>query len=257
MSILDCENLDTLCRSLERITGIKFKQYEEFLNSFDIYDFYDRHPNYSYPQDVFVFLMKNEFKAEVNHHKTCWFHTTRSKRNHNYSKGILPLNAVIDKIWEELFLLVKHKIQKDEWLSFRHSVETNLRHHNASIYNHIMKDSSHWGPYGFLAKDLTCFDKDFSTWHYLDGPEIVLDICNCAKEVFKIDLMKLYQESTLPCVVKFEYEDRNIKNIGYALFYLYTIIKGDKISRGENICFSTRGKVISPSCIKTVQFFDT
>ena len=257
MPILDCENLDTLCRSLERITGIKTLHYEEFLNSFDIYDFYTKNPNYCYPQDVFVFLLKNEFKANVNHRKTCWFHITRSKRNHSYSKGILPLNAMLDKIWEELFLLVSHKIQKNEWLLFRQSVETNFKHHNASIYRHILKDSFHWGPYGFLAKELNCFDKPFSTWHYFDSPEIVLDICNCANEFFKIDLMKLYQDSTLPCIVKFEYDDHNIKNIGYALFYFYTTIKGEKISRGENICFSTRGKIISPSCIKNVQFYDT
>ena len=254
MSTLDCENLDTLCKSLEKITGINRVEYDSFLSSFDIYDFYDNNPRFSYPEDVFVFLLKNEFRVEINHLTTCWFHITRAKRNHNYAKGIFPLNTIIDNIWEELFCLVNDKIQKDDWISFRHCVQTDFRHHNADLYRDKIDNSVHWGPYGFLAKDLDCFDEEFLSWHYFDGPEIVGDICKCVTESFNIDLLKLYKENTLACVVKFEIKNHDMKDIGHALFYLYTITKGEKISRDDNICFTTRGQMIKPDCIKSVKF---
>lgn len=256
MSTLDCENITTLYNSLEEITGVKKTDFDTFLYSFDINDFYFKNPHFLYPQDVFLFVLKNKFRAKINHDNTCWFHATRAKQNQDFHQGLLPLNKTIDSIWNDLYILLQDKITENQWIIFRKSLENNYNNHHASLYRGKINDSCHWGPYGFLAKDLICFDNNFSAWHYFGGSEIVIDICECTKEYFNINLEKLYQNSTSPCVVKFKHEVVDKTYLGFAIFYLYMIIKNESLSYDENVCFTPRGNVIEKDNIVDIQFID-
>ena len=255
MSTLDCENITTLYNSLKEITGIEKIDFEKFLYSFDIDDFYDTNPIFSEPQDVFLFVLKDKFKAKINHDETCWFHATRAKQNQNY-QGLLPLNKTIDSIWNNLYLLLQDKITKNRWIEFRCILEKDYTNYHASLYRDRIKDSSQWGPYGFLAKDLICFENEFSEWHYFNVSEIAIDICECAKEYFDINLEILYQRSTSPCVIKFKHEVVDETDLGFAIFYLYLIIRNERISDDSNICFTPRGNVIGKDKIVDIQFID-
>lgn len=255
MSVLDCENIHTLYSTLEEITSIKKDDFNSFFNNFDIYDFNDKNPIFKHPQDVFLHHLKETFKAKINHRSTCWFHITHSKIDNDFSKGLQPLGNVIETIWDDLYLLIVDMISKEKWEKTRKSIENEFNNNRHAIsYRDRIADSSGWGPYGFLTKDLDCFDKNFLSWHYFEGPEIVVEICKFVNDFAGIDLLQFYKENNFPCVVKFEYDDINKGHLGWAMHYLYSLIKKDKLSRDDNICFTTRGRVIDKSKIRKVQF---
>lgn len=257
MPILDCENIDSLYNSIERITTLNKQNIDCFMKSFDLYKFFEQNTQFNSAEQVFPYCLKKEMKINFDYTGSYWFHIAHYKRTLNFEEGLLPLNLALDKIWDFLFSLVSGVISKQEWEATRTSIETNYDgNFHASLYRMKFKDSFHWGPYGFLAKDLPCFEDSFAKWHYFNGPEIVVDICECVTEIHGFNLLKSYKENTSPCIVKFLHYDKDISNLGHALFFLYKTLKKESLSFDSNICFSTRGKIINADKIIKIEFWN-
>ncbi len=116
-----------------------------------------------------------------------------------------------------LFKLASDSISKEAWVEFR------LGMNQIYQYNEKTQDPIHSGPYGFLIKPLLIDDyaasRSFS--HYLDSPEIIEDICRRCRDVFGLDLLTTFQETTSPRIIKFKEQGSKLEHLCAALRFLY------------------------------------
>lgn len=257
MPILDCENIDSLKKSIEKITSIKSEEVIEYLSDFDLNKFYKDNDGFQSPDVVFLDLLKNRIGSNISYSGSYWFHVSHFNKVLNFENGLLPLHLIIDKIWDYLFTLSPSAISKKMWENTRALIENDFNEsHHAELYRDRIRDLFQSGPYGFLAKDLPCFDNKITNLHYFKGPEIVIDICECSKIINGFDLLSEYKKESKPCIVKFYHDDNNIRYLGDAMFYLYQITKNEIISFDENVRFSPRGQIIESKNIVKIELMD-
>lgn len=244
LKLLDCENAGTALESLPDILNLSKSEILSILTDFDFDEFYAANPNVHYPEKALLNYLSAQFRIHPVCDWACWFHLTRRPRGNLVIEDLLPLNDVADHIWDYLYRLAPSQLPADSWLKFRNLVETDYDHHHASLYRLRLSAPEHWGPYGYLAKDFSCFTTDFSDRHYLRCPEIVEDICLCAQREFGIDLQQKYVESTEPCIVKFKHESTDPSLVGHALHYLHSSLRGVQLHSDQNVPFVSDGKRI-------------
>lgn len=254
MSKLDCENISTLYKSIENISGIKRKKLSSILEKFDLDKFYTENPTFSSGKDVFLHLLQKNAKY-INHNSTSWFHLTRARSENEFTNGLLPLHKSLNTIWEFLYELACPVINNTEWLRFREITETGENESDGALMYRIKKNKNNnqYGPYGFLAMNISCFDKPLSELHYLkDGAEIIYHICDAFKEYKNYNLFNKYLAATKPCIVKFVWMEPVLKDVGSALCLLHGKLTNMQLSYDSNPCFSTRGRTVPKENIEKI-----
>lgn len=184
---------------------------------------YDSNPNFPYPADNLfskkIRKMSNIAKFEWS--KTCWFHLTRTTPTNQFENGLLPLGENLDYLWDLLFFLQKGFISKSEWSDFRNLLESSSSFDSAFQYQLKYNDKIHWGPYGMLIREAAFHSKDIGNYDYLDVPEIIDDICNPFHEKYGYDLLGVFKDATVPCIVKFETAYSDVNDLGTVVNFLY------------------------------------
>jgi hypothetical protein len=75
---------------------------------------------------------------------------------------------------------------------------------------------------------------DYSSWDYLAGPEIVVDICQAIEARFAIDIASRYELATRPCIVEFGMPADHLEGaIASALWYLEAASRGERTTNAH------------------------
>lgn len=252
--ILDCETIESTYQSLSNILELEIKEIEYFLKEIDIEDYYNKHPNCNYMADEFL-LKKiiKDYKSKIQFDKVCWFHLARVMDNSAFQKGIYPLGKYLDNLWQNLYLLIKDKINECEWNDFRKKIETDYDNHFAYLYRIKSTDEFHWGPYAMLVRDVAFNSEEIENHDYLKIPEIVEDISICFEKIYGINLAESYINNSKSIIVKFISEDVEENYIGVALNYLYNKLHGLEMSLDCNTCYDGKANIILREAILTIE----
>lgn len=254
MNILDCENENKAYSSIQNITGLNKEEVNDIFKELDFDRFYSNHPEVSEPNEVFPHLLEKDFNINYKVDYVVWFHATRTHEIELFNRGILHLSKVMEEIWQFLYGLIKNEVKHDQWNQFKKQFETNkLSHHNAYLYNLKMKNPSHWGPHGFLIKELIFKPDELGNWDYLGAPEIVYDICKAFDDHYKLNLLEKYFHSSKSVIIKFRDRFFMPAYIGYAFLYLYGKYMNEEIGRSCNCCFAAKGIEIKSNDILKVE----
>ena len=240
--VLDCENEKTTIDSICNILAVEPKNLREKLKMIDLEKYYTIHNYYPYTVESTLWEILNcQYKQDE--YIVYWFHLTRVYGKFKEKLGILPLNMIIEDIWQFLYSLVKTEVSINKWEEFRKGM-SNSRNHFAGLYNMKIKNEYLNGPFGILVKEAAFKPKEIGNHDYLRIPEIVEDICICSKDIIDFDLEDLYIKNAVACIVKFKALAKADNYLKIALYYLYKKIHNIKMSINSNTCYDNRGKVI-------------
>jgi len=254
MRILDCESVESTYSSLKTITGVSILDIKDFLKSLD--------PNIAeknsspYINDGILNEFKIRFKTSFDYEYVYWFHLTRTYEGNKFDEGLLPAKESVDRLWNFLFTLIENELSENDWKNFRKDFEScnfdnTEAYHRAYLYNLIVIKLSS-GPYAFLVKEQSILKYKN---HYLTHPETVMHICYAFYEIFNLDLLSIYSNKTVPCVVKFRSRNTKSTYLGDALHYLHKVSL-NRDSGLDDTCFDGNDKKVNSEDIVEIQYFD-
>lgn len=183
-----------------------------------------------------------------------YFHGTRVLDHSGFrTEGILPLDQMIDRIWDSLYALIADMTSEDEWRRHRTAVETGAVDNNG-VYQYQLKTTNalHFGPYSLLTRDAHINPPD-GHHNYLNIPEIVEDIA----QNWHPELAHRFATSAKPCIVKFL--QRNPVETPYvrsAMWYLYGALNADYTGWYSHAGYDCGGIAVAPADITQVEVID-
>ncbi|WP_131804123.1 hypothetical protein [Pseudofrankia sp. BMG5.36] len=153
-----------------------------------------------------------------------YFHGTRSLEPEAFIReGILPLGAVIDRIWSSLYDLVRDQVNESDWQKFRAELERDGGGHSGRLYRIKVSNAFHHGPYAMLVRDNHFNPSTIGGHDYLATPEIVEDI----GRAFNENLQERFENKAKKCIVKFRSSRVQGGALTAALWYAYSAVRGD------------------------------
>jgi len=168
----------------------------------------------------------------------------------DFDSGILPLNQIIDKIWDDLFKLLETDFSKEQWSSFREKLDNGLLNcWDEFVYSIKIKDDYDQGPYALLIGETFVLQREMVGEDYFDIPEIIRDICRCFDEIHEYNLLEKYIINTKKYMIKFKSNQHDISDLGYAIKYKHDLIKGVLENPYVDNSFSGNGRPILPTDI--------
>lgn len=248
MLVLDCDTRSSAVASVASIYGLSSQTIESFLRDFDIDAHYERtHPSQSGDQEL-----RHVFEAKFNVQpkqpdRVCWFHLTRAPKGTDFSEGLLPPSASLDRVWQavlSVFEGTEHEVKLRE-----------LRHMGVPSWHYSTKVGNpiHAGPYAMLVRDVATQSKAIGNHDYLWLPEIMDDICAGYCERYGDPLYELLSQALVPTTVKFwSAKKRGNGCVAAALFYLYLSAHNEPLSLYANTCFDGENSPIPPSQVLSV-----
>lgn len=254
MGILDCESTVSTLESLAEILGVDRAYLADFVRRFDL----ATAPHDQESDEVLFSALCKRVAVKTAHDATCAFHVTRTDKPASFSQeGLLPLPKAIPKIWGFLSELGKVVVSDEEWKEFRRGVETANPCHYACLYRMKVGERGHWGPWGFLIRDFALVKPGPGYHDYRRTPEVVEDICICFQEHFGHDLLSMFIERTVPCVVKFRTSEANRVYLSAALHYLYVMHHEEGPSAALDVGVSAGPDGVPPKHILAVEQLDS
>ncbi len=238
--ILDCETYNSTLKSVSRIYNSTTQQVEAYLesiNSTDIDFLIKECPNVSVSKANLKLFESKIGRDPSNLTQVNWFHLTRAFDASNFTKGILPVNDVIESIWINL---INNKPDK----------ATNLRQLKDGdqldpLYWDRIEDISLVGPYGFLVREVSIYTMNIGYHSFLKMPEIIDYICRGYKNLFGYDITEEVKNLLTPIIVKFRSQKILSKDcIESAVFYLYLKIKRKELNDYASTNFNGRNSAI-------------
>ncbi len=136
------------------------------MNLEQIYELQWREQQIPYPEYVYNYVVK-ELGEPNSLDGVCWFHCTRTVMSNKFTEGILPLGESINRVWSMMLDIVKK--------SHLHQQLATMKKHgvNDSQYTSKTENSTDWGPYGILIKEVAFYTQELSQHDYLELPEII------------------------------------------------------------------------------------
>lgn len=252
--VLDCETQETTLASICRAYRCEAKAIISTLKQIDLEAIYGITPWPTVPPDEFLFDFVADKLAEPElPHEICWFHFTRTTSGCSFAEGVLPLDAVLPKVWETLIEIAPSASARDNL--------RNLREDGVPDFQYGLKTSNrlHWGPYGYLVREVADHAYDLSQHDYLAMPEIVEDICNGYKKRFGASLIEHFRRELKPCAVKFVMPagSRGFDTLRVALSYLYSSVKQEELGHSCITCFDGEGIAVPVERILSVTFIES
>lgn len=251
--ILDCETPETTLTSICRAYRCEAKVIISALEKIDLEAVYGSTTRPAATPDEFLFdCVVNELGEPELPDEICWFHFTRTTSACSFKEGILPLGDVLPKVWDTLIDIASSPSEKG---NLRH-----LRESGVPDFQYGLKapNSFHWGPYGYLVREVADHARNLSQHDYLAMPEIIEDICNGYEERFGASLIERFRRELRPCAVKFAMPagDRGLDTLKVALSYLYSVIKREEPDSSCITCFDGEGIAVPPQRILSVTFVE-
>ncbi|NJB72029.1 hypothetical protein GGR42_002520 [Saonia flava] len=245
ISILDCENYESILTSLNSIFSTSGNDISNFLESIDINEIWEKSRQEKHADEYLFDEFINEFKIDESKIiKAYWFHNTRVLKGSEFKEGILPLSLAINKIE----ILINEIIKKIEIPINNNSLL------GCSVIQNKLNSKTNQGPWAFLIRDFA-FEKVDGIHDYLKSPELIEDIIHF-KYPEKYDLIfREFQNSTVECIIKFKTETEfHQQRLLYVINYLYNKINNEKMDWRSNANFSNNGKIISPEMIIKIDY---
>ena len=176
-----------------------------------------------------------------------YFHGTRARDVHVFAaRGLVSMEHVLDAVWDEIGELVA-EVERPAMEALRDDLGAGrLDPHTYAL--RVTRPILH-GPCGHLVRDALAHPSEYSSVDYLDGAEIVVDICQAVGTRFHVDAMSRYRAATSPCVVEFAMpaDDTN-GAVASALWYVDAAIRGER-TINANWGYDGGGRPIPPSAI--------
>lgn len=255
--ILDCESRDSTYHSLERILGCARDKLESIFSDIgDVEELYKIPPKPAGlgHEVLFSAVTKRLSKRVFAYDQTCWFHVTRAVENNTFEAGILSSGDVTGFFWGFLFDLLDGAVSRDDWEKFKKNIAIKGGFDSEVYRTRLIPE--HSGPFAMLVRDIAFKAKEVGNHDYLDMPEVVQNICICLGEPQKANLLNAFRRSTKPCIVKFIDDGTRPEYLWAALYYLYSLYRGEKLSYISNACFGNEGRPIPKSQILKIEFPD-
>jgi hypothetical protein len=255
VKVLDCENDDSIYKSLEEILGVSRSRLETVFDGFDVETAWKAEPE-TEPNRLVLSEVRKASSLLGNSEQTCtcWFHLTRTPPENQFESGILPLGHSLGSTWDFLGGLAAHCISMEEWNTFREKigslppVSSSRNKQSRSLYNMKTANAFHWGPYGILVLDHASNPKENGLHDYLSSPEIVEDICGCFSDYHPhFDLLERFKAKSRPCVVKFldaGQQSDGDEFLSIAVHHLYRRWHNLQCSQYCNTCYDGRGQPV-------------
>lgn len=251
--ILDCETLETTRTSVCRAFKCDAEVIISVLRRIDLEAIYGSAPWPEVPPDEFLFdFVANEIGEPELPHEICWFHFTRTTSGCSFNEGILPLGAVLPKVWDMLIDIAPSVVVKENLRNLREKGVPDF-HYGLKVPNGV-----HWGPYGYLVREVADHARALSQHDYLAMPEIVEDICNGYEKQFGASVIEHFRRELKPCAVKFVMPagSRGFDTLKVALSYLYSGTKLEELGASCVTCFDGEGVSVPAERILSVAFID-
>lgn len=241
MLALDCESKESAFDSISAIYGVPAIEIESFLRETDL----DRHYATTNPQQPADRELTNLFKkafatSPAPVQRVFWFHLTRAKPGATFARGILPLDAALDDIWDTIFEVFKDTSHGRHLRNLKQNgVPNNYQ------YNLKLGSPFHGGPYAMLIRESAFRSKEMGTSDYLWLPEIMEDICNGYQKEYGCNIHDDLSDALVPYIVKFWSNNKaGTDYVETAMHYLYCIVNDQEMSTSANICFDGMNAVV-------------
>src|SRR5712664_89560 len=113
MVVLDCESRESALASITAIYEVRPTALDAFLRALDLNARCSKtRPSHS-PERELRLLLESALGCEAAAiDRVCWFHLTRAHPKSDFSDGIQPLSAALDRVWEtiiQVFRGTKHE----------------------------------------------------------------------------------------------------------------------------------------------------
>jgi hypothetical protein len=250
---LDCETQESTYRSLSNLFSCSKEDLMSLLGSINLDEIYSapqNSPNIAL-NDYVLQEAINIFKVNPVPEYVYWFHTTRTIPDNKFENGILPLGNSLEIIWQTLFEIFKDTNHFSNIVKLKSNGVMNF------MYKEKSSQSSSWGPFAILVKEIAFKAKEIGAWDYLCMPEIIDDICNEYKNTFGLSIYEDVSKSLKPCIIKFKSSHGiNKVYVRSALYYLYACIHNVKLSLDTNACFDANNNKIPLEDIMKIEFID-
>lgn len=249
MSIeIDCESKESALECLAKIFSCSIEVFSDALLALDIDDIYHNAESpILIPSEEYLLNFVTE---KLGHPKeftsVCWFHTTRTTKENEFSEGIYPLDSVLDILWETLISNAPSSETKDQLALMKES----------GVVNHHYLDKTtnpiHSGPYAILVRDVALHANELSQHDYLEIPEIIEDICD-GYPGNSFSLCQHYSGILLPKIVKFRSAYRLDEGcLESALYYAYNCVRNLPPCGGSVTCFDGDGSLVPKDSIISI-----
>lgn len=173
-----------------------------------------------------------------------YFHGTRVLRPRAFLQdGILPLGAMLDQLWADLYSLCDSQVTPARWRTLRQELEGETPsplHDNQGAWLYRMKFATelHHGPYASLVRAHAL--NPIEGYHdYLKSPEIIEDIARC----LGLGLQARFEAQARSCIVKFRHGEVNRHTVEVALLYVLAWIHGQPLGRDSVYGVDCQGAV--------------
>jgi hypothetical protein len=251
---LDCSDVDSAVACLADAIGIDDSQLRNAVLAYDESRFSDYSED-QYKRMPREILERSGGAAEVPRFDgVYYFHGSRLIGLEDIRvEGILPLDQMVDRIWEMLFLLVCDECDPAEWNDFRQAVEAGGGGHDGSLYRSKSRYSLHHGPYAVLVPETFLMVATAGIHDYLDCPEIVQDIARCFLSHSGIDVETRFREASRPVIVKFRSTTMWEGTFRAALWYVFSMLRDGEVSSNANEGFDGHGKPIPAAHIVGIE----
>lgn len=183
-----------------------------------------------------------------------YFHGTRVVDPQQFqSRGILPLDEVVEQIWRILYDLVQAEVSSEQWDEVRRLIESGAGGHDGWLYRLKTGSRLHYGPHALLVREFLFMPQETGSHDYLACPEIVQDISRCFKSVHGIDLEERFCRAAVPCIVKFRRTDTCLEATRIALWYAFSKLREGRLTSNANGGFDGRGQPIPPDDVMGIE----
>jgi hypothetical protein len=260
LHVLDCETFATTLTSVAAAADVPELELVDGLRRFDPeavdtgMDWYDAVPSAALASigiDIDIDIDRIRFDS------ACAFHGTRTLDPHGFLlHGILPLGAMLDRLWDDLYSIAGGHVTAAEWRAIRTTLETGapqpgLDEQSAYLYRLKVGKTSLHGPYANLVRDHTLAPND-GHHDYLKIPEIVEDIARFTGT----DLQHRFERAAQSCIIKFRQHDVTHHETASAVMYLLSAARNEPHGFGSVHGLDRGGVAVPPEDVIAVDEID-
>jgi hypothetical protein len=246
---LDCTSMTTTLTSIATVAGVETLQLQRAIDDFDESRFDDR------SEDAYVRMPREVLSTlgcdldSVHIDGALYFHGTRVLDPEAIRReGLLPLDRMIEQIWEMLFGLTRDVCDQAEWSAFRADIEKGGGDHDGWLYRtKTRRTASSFGPFAVLVRDTLLHSDDVGNHDYLDCPEIVQDIARAFYRSFGVDVESRFRATSHAVIVTIRSTAVWVGSLRAALWYAFDMLRDQAITSNANEGFDSHGQVVSPA----------